>query len=438
MGLHPTATLVNSTGTYYMWSDGDKRPTPQITLRQYISVSFVPLILAVIYTIPWRILDSTIREMKPFYQLHRSGGALARDSLCLDYSTSFLITVPFKSLYRGQIIVFWSSLISISVLALAPLSSEVIFVSLTGSCGPNSPGPCHAVWGVYPILARIIQGLLSFVAFLLALIIIFGFRRSSGVYNEPLSIAGLAALFHKSPILRGFREIDSMVKNKDLKKILGGKRYGLCSFIADDQSRCHGIVPLDADLEATFSSPAPAAMKGYYSAVTTSDLGLDINNQTEISVHDESWTRKSAVWEEIKRRLFYIAAFIMLGGLFALITYYHWTGPDLVTGKSNGFEQFMDSEGFGVRFMMTALGVIKLFWSKIDQGMHPLSSYSRSADMLPRFQEDGAIPPPPPRKLQARRLNPSPRLDVAPLRHPAFHPPLPLPSRCQDVSSSKV
>lgn len=373
--FHPTATIVNSTGTYYAWSDGKARLAPQITLKQYIYVSFAPLITAVVYTIPWRILDSTIREMEPFYQLHQRGGALARDSLCLDYSTSFLITVPFKSLYRGQIIVFWSSLISLSVLALAPLSATAFFVSTSGSCGPTAPGPCHAVWAVYPILARIIQGLLSFVAVLLALIIIFSFRRTSGVYNEPLSVAGLAALFHKSPFLKGLRELNSTVKNKDLKKILAGKRYGLSSFIADDQTRCHGIVPLDMDSEAGFASRTVAAKKGHYSAVTTSDAGLDINNNYHPdtpSVHEDFWARRSAIWEDFKLRVFYMGAFIMLGGLFALLTYYHWTGPDPVTGKSSGFETFMDSGSFEVKFMMTALGVvIKLFWSKIDQGNYP-------------------------------------------------------------------
>lgn len=377
-GVHPTATVVNSTGTYYAYSDGKARLAPQITLREYISVSFVPIILAVVFMIPWRILDSTIKEMEPFYQLHQKGGSLAKDSLCLDYSTSFLITVPFKSISRGQVIVFWSSLISLAVLAIAPLSSEAFFVSLSGSCGPNSPGPCHAVWGVHPILARVIQGILSFVAFLLILIILFSLPRSSGVYNEPLSIAGLAALFHKSPALKGFREIDSMIKNKDLKRVLAGRRYGLCSFIADDQTRCHGIVPLDADSESGFvsSAPSPLPQKGYYSAVTTTDLGIDTSDrpQLEHSVHDEFWARRAAMWDDVKRRVYYVAVFIMLGGLFALITYYHWTGPDPVTGKSSGFEQFMDSEGFGVRFMMTALGVvIKLFWSTIDQGMRPIS-----------------------------------------------------------------
>jgi hypothetical protein len=74
-------------------------------MQQYIIVSFVPLILAVIFTIPWRILDSTIREMEPFYQLQRPDGSFAKDSLCLDYSTIWPFVASWKSLRKGHIMV---------------------------------------------------------------------------------------------------------------------------------------------------------------------------------------------------------------------------------------------------------------------------------------------------------------------------------------------
>ena len=51
-----------------------------------------------------------------------------------------------------------------------------------------------------------------------------------------------------------------------------------------------------------------------------------------------------------------------------MISYYHWTGA------ASGFEKFMDSTGFGVRFMMSIIGVaVKLLWAKIDTSkiFHP-------------------------------------------------------------------
>lgn len=366
--------MVNSTGTYYTWSNGETHLAPQITLREYILVAFVPLIVAVLYTIPWRILDVTIREMEPFYQLKQNGGALGKDSLCLDYSTSWLITTPFKAISRGHAMPFWSSLISIAVLILAPISSEAFFVSVYGECGVASKGPCRAAWGVYPILGRTIQGILGFIAILIILIAIFNYRRSSGVYSEPLSLAGLAVLLAKSPLLRCLRQIDSMVTNKELREIIQGKRFAISSFVAEDKTRCHGIVPMDMDSEVGFASVGNVTeKKGAYTSVRMFDeFGIGEYETVRGSNRGMiNWHTGMSFWKDVKEKSLYFGAFLVIGGLLTIITYYHWTGPD-AAGNMTGFERFMDSQGFGVRFMMTALGVvIKLLWSNVDYGLLP-------------------------------------------------------------------
>ncbi|KAL5329724.1 hypothetical protein ACEPPN_003239 [Leptodophora sp. 'Broadleaf-Isolate-01'] len=368
----PVSTFVNGTGTYLKWSNGGITFAPRITLIQYVCVAFVPLILAVVFTIPWRVLDSAIRELEPFYQLARPGGALAEHSLCLNYGASFLITTPFKSISKGHFIVCWSSLISIAALFLAPLASEAFFVSLSGTCGPNLPSSlCYGAWGVYPSLVRAIQGILSFVAVLLILLLGFTFNRNSGVFSEPLSIVGLASLLYKSPALKDFREIDSLVRNKELKSILSGKRYALSEFTSTDRRPCYGLVDVNTDAETGFAAKATrSGNKGRYKLVVGSKSNIESNSE-EASIHS-SRSRGAKVWWVIKEKLYYIAAFILLGGLLALISYYHWTSAD------TGFERFMDSQGFGVRFMMTGLGVaVKLFWSGIDQDLRKLAPFSR-------------------------------------------------------------
>lgn len=368
----PVSTFVNGTGTYLKWSNGGVTFAPRITLLQYICVAILPLLLAVIFTIPWRILDSTIRELEPFYQLARPGGAFAEDSLCLNYGTSFLITMPFKSITKGHFIVCWSSLISIAVLFLAPLASEAFFVSLTGTCGANIPSHlCHGVWGVYPSLVRALQGILAFVAVLLVLLIVFNFKRNSGVFSEPLSIAGLASLLYKSPVLKDFREIDSLVKNKELKSILSGRRYALSEFTSTDQRPCYGLVNVNTDVETGFAAKATrSGNKGRYTLVVGSKSNVEVAGE-EASVHS-SRSRSAKFWWVVTEKLYYIAAFILLGGLLALISYYHWTSAD------TAFERFMNSQGFGVRFMMTGLGVaVKLFWSGIDQDLRKLAPFQR-------------------------------------------------------------
>ncbi|RDL38532.1 uncharacterized protein BP5553_02872 [Venustampulla echinocandica] len=378
----PTSTIVNSTGTYLVSNETAVR-APQITLQQYIYVSFLPLILAVIYTMPWRILDGTIREIEPYYQLHnKRGGALGRDSLFLDYNTSLTITMPFRSIYRGHVIPFWSSLISLAVVILAPLSSEAFFVSVTGNCGANLEGGCYAAWGTYPVLVRIVQGILAFIAVLLSLLIIFNYRRTSGVYAEPLSIVGLAVLLYKSPLLRDLRNIDSMASEKDLKAALERKRFALSDFSADDTTRCYGIVSVDPDSEIDLASSGNVTGKmGVYSEVQqTSDQFDRLNNEPALATALSNVHRKKAksrFWKVVAQKGFYFVSFLLFGGLLALISYYHWTGPDPITGLSSGFEKFMDSEGFGVRFMMTSLGVVvKIVWSYIDADLRRTAPYS--------------------------------------------------------------
>jgi hypothetical protein len=361
--VEPSATIVNSTGTYLTWSNGDTSQYPQITLQQYVIVAFLPLIFSVLYTIPWRILDQTIREHEPFYQLHQPGGATAENSLCLDYGTTILYMMPFKAARRGHFIVLWSSLISSAVLALTPLSSEALFVSLSGWCGVNVPkGECHAAWGVYPKLARAMEGVLAFIAVLLVFLIIFGYRRTSGVYSEPLSIAGLASLLYKSPLLRDLREIDPEIKNNQLKKILARKRFALSEFTTMDQRQCYGIIPIDQDTEAGFASGLQIGEKSRYQWINGSEERLDDGEGSKKSFITRTKSKLSRFWWTVKEKLYYIMAFLLLGGLLSLIIYYRsgW--------HVSHFEEFMDSSGFGVRLTMTSLGVVvKLFWSNIDQ-----------------------------------------------------------------------
>ncbi len=54
---------------------------------------------------------------------------------------------------------------------------------------------------------------------------------------------------------------------------------------------------------------------------------------------------------------------LLLCGLLAVILYYNNTGGD------TPFEDFMDRQSFGVRFLFTALGVlISFFWSALFTG----------------------------------------------------------------------
>lgn len=303
--------------------------------------------------------------MEPFYQLNQFGGATAENSLCLDYATTVLFSTPFKAFRQGHFVVLWSSLISLAAMFLPSLVSEAIFVSMTGTCSPPiDHNICHSAWAVYPRLIRAIQALLSFIVILLVFMIVYGFRRKSGVYSEPLSIAGLVSLLSNSPALDTFQRIDSTTKKRQLQRLLSGKRFAISEFFALGQGPSYGIIELEAEVPvANKRKWLSRKKKGAKQTVKSeSESPSDLDRTAEEDVMKPR-LRISRIWWDIRLKLYYYLAIFFLGGLFVLITFYFFT-----RGNS-GFENWMDSNSYGLRFAWTGLGTaIKLFWNFLDQG----------------------------------------------------------------------
>lgn len=233
-------------------------------------------------------------------------------------------------------------------------------MSLTGDCRAIQVGQtdivsdCHAAWGVYPIFARIIQGILAFVAVLLILMIFFNYHRTTGTYSEPLSIAGLAVLLQKSPLLRELSEIDSKATTSEIKSLLANKRYTIGQFTAMDNTLCYGIVPVNHDDEVGFIT-----VQTKYTSINLSEENEETSSELILS---SSHTHR--LWWWVHDNYIYFLAIMVFGGTLALLSYYHWTSGD------TAFERFMDSSGFSVRIMLTSLGLmISLIWDRIDSGM---------------------------------------------------------------------
>jgi hypothetical protein len=327
-----------------------------MTQKQYVLVTFVPLILATLYTTPWKILDNTIREMEPFYQLSRLGGATAETSICLDYATSTIFTVPIKAISRGHMLVFCSSLISLVFMFLPSLVSEAFFVSITGT---------HSEWAGNQKLIRLIQALLFFVAILMIFIIAYSNRRACKIYSEPLSIAGLACLLSNSPALETFRAIDRNTKQKELKTLLSGKRFAILEFSEMGQIPCSGIVELPLDNPVPIITPSLPRKKHRLASQNT-PLVSNLRSDVDRPVDEERAKPKGRLcgaWQYVKPKLHFYLAMLSLCVVFTLIAFY------LYTAGNSGFEHWMDSKTHGLQFFWTGLGTaIKLFWSNLDQG----------------------------------------------------------------------
>jgi hypothetical protein len=126
-----------------------------------------------------------------------------------------------------------------------------------------------------------------------------------------------------------------------------------------DQVPSYGIVPISR--KTSFDPKRHGRERRKYSLVEDHELPRE---DLELPIIAKAFEKKPGPWDGLLGELLYTLTFVIFGGVLTLITYYHWTSGN------TGFEKFMDSQGFGVRFMMTVLGVVvKLFWSNIDKSL---------------------------------------------------------------------
>ena len=240
-----------------------------LSRADYVVGSFLPIILAVLFTIPWHILASALKEMEPFYQLHKPDGARADKSLALTYRASINIVSTAQAIGNGHYLVWWSGLLSLVALVLAPLSSETIFIAYIGEgvCDPlKSRANCIPQVSVFPAAARAVQAVLSFIAVLCLGLIIALLRKKSGIYTSPLSIASLAALFQDPRVVDDFRRIEGYYppEAKDLRKALKGQTYKVGEYTDSLGNAQYGLHSLTSP---SYSTGMDAGMIGQHGQV---------------------------------------------------------------------------------------------------------------------------------------------------------------------------
>ncbi|KAF7874897.1 hypothetical protein EAF04_002071 [Stromatinia cepivora] len=330
----PIATSANSSGTFIYHSNGSVTAPDQITYRQYLIASFLPLFLAIFYAIPWRVLENTVRYMEPFYQLRPFSHSTESKAIHLDYESPLIFIIPFSSISRKHFTVFVTSLISIIMLVVAPLASQVMVVVESNYCVGTGLTICDS-WGIYPNIARVLEGLLGSVALFVLFLMIAGLRRNTGVYSEPLSLVGLAVMYRETPL--SFQAInDGQASQKEGRSHIPVQGYTSLLTVKTDMAR---------------KTPDSALLRS---------KRRDGSKKTFLS----------KVWNGIKIRLIHLGGLCLLCGILSVVAVYYQTDAN------TGFNRFMNSQGFGVRFLMTALGTgTNLLWSRIDEDLRKMDPY---------------------------------------------------------------
>ncbi|KAK0130121.1 hypothetical protein ONS96_000649 [Cadophora gregata f. sp. sojae] len=87
---------------------------------------YFPTILAVCYSMIWSWVDLDVKRLEPWFQLSKSKGAQAQNSLLLQYPFDFLPFVPLSALKRRHWSVFLAGTIMLVVFwAITPLQSAI-------------------------------------------------------------------------------------------------------------------------------------------------------------------------------------------------------------------------------------------------------------------------------------------------------------------------
>jgi hypothetical protein len=315
--------------------------------------------MAVFYSIMWEIIYLRVREMEPFFQLASPHGAPSKSSLCLDYASSGLPTTLFKSLINSHWIVLSASVVSFIISTSVALASEIFYIGTTGTCTSTGNGSdCHPFLALRPALAQGESALIATVFFFAVFILLQYRKRRSGIYAEATSIAGLATLLQDPAIIDSLCRIPRIPQepsNSELKKYLN-RRYGLGQGYYNGVTTNYGLVSVDVG------------------AAYRMDERTDGYTQVQLSDGPYAETPQSRYKPKNQRPLsLTIPAlslfWLILAGLLTIIVYYR------LVGTMSGFEAFMDSQGIGVRFMMTAVGVlIKSNWILIERSMRPAFS----------------------------------------------------------------
>ncbi|KAI9810899.1 MAG: hypothetical protein M1827_005758 [Pycnora praestabilis] len=195
----------------------------QVPMWEYFCWRYLPTIIAVSYGLLWQIIEFEVKRLEPYYQLSKPTGALAKESLNLDYLTFYKLLAPFKALkYKQWAVVYCSFGSLLANTIIPPLQSASVVLDPQQSHRKDDEPKFVRIQIVW---SRILSGFLVLVA-VFGILLFFSLRRRSGLLSDPKGIAGIAAMANKSHILMDFKDLDT-ASHEDIHERLKHRRYVL-------------------------------------------------------------------------------------------------------------------------------------------------------------------------------------------------------------------
>ncbi|KAI0154329.1 hypothetical protein GGR57DRAFT_466667 [Xylariaceae sp. FL1272] len=359
---HPTATLASYPGPSSGSNSGGTRVVVyHISEGQYFAGMFLPTLVASILAILVRIVDANAKIFQPWHALMHERGASGRESLCLETGGLNSFIVSFRSLLGGQAVVFLTSTLLLLSAVLVPLSSEAIGLDLRGlDCkkGGSTGRVCAYVLSASVPAANASLGLLSVMLVSAGLLLVLLGRWRLGVYANPWSICTLASL----SLNQDLRDLilgaaAAGPKDRENRRMLGDRNFKL-GYFKHNGATAYGITTMDNISYIEYHSPHPHHQSNEASA---------LNSQSLHETHTGAKRNTPFFSLTLTGRMVLL---FPIAGVLGVVLYYSQTGGD------TGFENFIDSDTFGVRFLFTSFGVIISFvWSSFHDGIAIMSPY---------------------------------------------------------------
>ncbi|KAK0728565.1 hypothetical protein B0T26DRAFT_639205, partial [Lasiosphaeria miniovina] len=202
------------------------RTPSEIPTFQYFAFKFLPTLITVSYGVLWQLTNFEVRRLEAFYQLSKETGALAAESINVDYITDFSFLRPIRAFRCGHYAVAVSSIATLLANTVVPtLGAASIILSPDRDTRIRYPGNekfilVHAVWSRLLTVTFLVIALLGCVLFFLLQ------RRRSGLLGDVKGIAGLASMATVSHILMDFKDMD-VATHGDIHHKLKDHRYAL-------------------------------------------------------------------------------------------------------------------------------------------------------------------------------------------------------------------
>ncbi|OAA50709.1 hypothetical protein ISF_09327 [Cordyceps fumosorosea ARSEF 2679] len=203
----------------------------------YFAVKFLPTLAAVVYGVLWQFTDFEVRRLEAFYQLSKDGGALASESINVDYVTSFNLVRPIRALKLGHYTVAVSSLGTLLAGSLGPTFAAASVILTPSLRERNAHPDAEKTLTFSSTWSRLLTSTLTICAVLATVLFVLLQKRRSGLNSDVRGIAGLASMAVVSHILMDFKDMDT-AKHNDIHHKLKYHRYMLknSSLAPDDEN----------------------------------------------------------------------------------------------------------------------------------------------------------------------------------------------------------